>query len=127
MIAVDTSVLMAIVLGEPSARRCLDALENQTQILISAATLAEALIVAGRRGLHDEMVRLIDVLDLEVVPVTAATARRVAAAYEQWGKGVHPASLNYGDCFAYDLAKTQGCPLLFIGDDIARTDLGRSL
>lgn len=123
MIAVDTSALMAVVLGEPSAGRCLDALENQTQILISAATLAEALIVARRRGVADEMVRLIDVLDLEVVPVTAATARRVAAAYGRWGKDVHPAGLNYGDCFAYDLAKTQGCALLFVGDDFARTDV----
>lgn len=57
--------------------------------------------------------------------MTAATADQVADAYRQWGKGNHPASLNFGDCFAYALAKELGCPLLFVGNDFARTDVMR--
>ena len=55
--------------------------------------------------------------------VTAVDARLVADAYECWGKGEHPASLNFGDCFAYALAKARDCPLLFVGNDFAQTDV----
>ncbi|SFL96112.1 type II toxin-antitoxin system VapC family toxin [Methylorubrum salsuginis] len=126
MIAVDTSALMAILLGEAEADRCADALEAAATIVISSGTMAEALIVALRRDLRDEMERLITGLGFEIVPVGAATARSVAAAYALWGKGVHPAGLNFGDCFAYALAKERGCPLLFVGDDFSRTDLERA-
>ena len=51
------------------------------------------------------------------------SARRISEAYARWGKGVHPAGLNYGDCFAYEVASERGCPLLFVGDDFSRTDL----
>jgi ribonuclease VapC len=91
--------------------------------VISAGTVTEALIVAARRGVLDAMTTLIEGLDFEVVPVSAATARRIGAIYTRWGKGFHPASLNFGDCFAYDLAKENGCPLLFIGNDFSRTDI----
>lgn len=66
---------------------------------------------------------LLDELGLEVEPVTAACARRVGTAYAAWGKGMHPAGLNFGDCFAYALAKDRDLPLLFIGRDFARTDV----
>jgi ribonuclease VapC len=123
MIAIDTSALMAIVVRELTAAACIKALEAETDVLVSAGTLAEALIVAGRRGVSDEMARLVDELDLEAVAVTPASARRIAQAYERWGKGVHSAGLNFGDCFAYELAKTQSCPLLFVGDDFSKTDI----
>ena len=126
MIAVDTSALMAIVLNEPSADQCAEVLANERAV-ISAATLAEALIVAERRGLGTEMANLIDGLGLEVVNVSAATARQVASIYAQWGKGVHPASLNFGDCFAYALAQAFDCRLLFVGSDFARTDITAAL
>jgi ribonuclease VapC len=58
-----------------------------------------------------------------MVPVTAVAARRIAVIYRRWGKGFHPAGLNFGDCFAYDLAKEQDCPLLSVGQDFSRTDL----
>jgi ribonuclease VapC len=64
---------------------------------------------------------------MEIAPVTAASAKRVADAYSTWGKGVHPASLNFGDCFAYALAKDRNCRLLFVGEDFARTDVERVL
>ncbi len=123
MIAVDTSALMAILLNEPQADACSAVLEAEERLLISAGTVAEALIVAARRNVGNEMAELIDGLGFEVVSVTPAAARRIAQAYDQWGKGVHPASLNFGDCFAYEVAKEHECPLLYVGDDFARTDL----
>jgi ribonuclease VapC len=127
VIAVDTSALMAIVLGEAEADLCIDVLAAETDVLISAATVAEALVVAARRNVAEEMTSLIEGLGFDVVPVTLASARRIAQAYERWGKGIHPAGLNFGDCFAYDLAKENSCALLFIGDDFARTDVERAL
>ena len=122
MIAVDTSALMAILLSEPEGDACAARLETEDRILISAATVAEALIVAKRRGLGKEMRQMIDGLGFEVVNVTPGSARRVAEAYERWGKGVHRAALNFGDCFAYELARESACPLLFVGGDFAQTD-----
>ena len=123
MIVVDTSALMAILLGEPHADFCAATLEAEDEVLISAGTVVESLIVAARRNVGDEMQRLIDGLGFEIVTVTPASARRIAAAYAAWGKGVHPAGLNLGDCFAYALARERGCALLFVGDDFARTGI----
>jgi ribonuclease VapC len=123
VIVVDTSALMAIVLGEDKADACIEVLAEESEALVSAGTVAEALIVAARRNVREEMVSLIDGLGLDVVAVTPAAAPRFAEAYGRWGKGVHPAGLNFGDCFAYDLAKRQSCPLLCVGDDFAKTDL----
>ena len=123
MIAVDTSALMAIALGEPDCGACMDVLEAETEVVVSAGTVAEALIVAGRRNVAEEVSTLIDRLGFTIVPVSAAAARAVALAYARWGKGVHPAGLNFGDCFAYAVAKEHDCPLLYVGEDFARTDL----
>jgi ribonuclease VapC len=60
---------------------------------------------------------------LDIVSVTPASARRIAVAYGQWGRGAHPAGLNFGDCFSYELAKEHPCPLLYVGDDFSKTDL----
>ena len=123
MIAVDTSALMAVVLAETEADACIDALTADSRVLISAGTVAEALIVAARRNVKEEMARLLDEFGFEVIAVTAASARRIALAYEQWGKGAGPASLNFGDCFSYEVAREHACPLLFVGEDFLRTDL----
>lgn len=123
MIAVDTSALMAIVLNEPEADACVAVLEAGDDLVISAGTVAEALIVAARRNVREEMDRLIGGLGFEVVSVTPASARRIADAYKIWGKGVHPAALNFGDCFAYEVAKEHGCRLLYVGEDFAQTDI----
>ena len=127
MIAVDTSALMSVLLRESETAACADALTTNDRIVISAGTVAEALIVAGRRGLGSEMAELIDGLGLEVESVTAAAARRAAEGYAKWGKGLHPAGLNFGDCFAYEVAKTRDCPLLYVGDDFAKTDVASVL
>jgi len=127
MIAVDTSALMAIVLNESEADACIAALEAEDDLLISAGTVAEALIVAARRNVGEEMARLIEGLGFEIVSVTPASARRIAQAYEQWGKGAHPAALNFGDCFAYEAAKEHGCRLLYVGEDFRKTDVESAL
>lgn len=114
---------MAILRDEPAASACSAALETNDRLLMSSATVAEALIVADRRGLGAQMRTLIDGLGLEIVDVTTAVARDVADAYERWGKGVHPAALNFGDCFAYALALDRRCPLLYVGDDFVKTDI----
>lgn len=123
MIAVDTSALMAIVLDEPGADGCAAALEAEDVLVISAGTVAEALIVAARRNVGEEMERLIDGLGFEVVNVTPASARRIAQAYEKWGKGLHRAALNFGDCFAYEVAKEHDCRLLYVGEDFKHADV----
>jgi len=127
MIVVDTSALMAIVLDEPRAGDCSAVLERETDVAISAVNLAEALIVAERRGCAEQIAAIIFLLGFEVVPVTEASASEVASAYARWGKGAHPARLNFGDCFAYELACERGCPLLFVGDDFAATDVRSAL
>jgi ribonuclease VapC len=126
MIVVDTSALMAVALDEPAAEACSEVLALADEIVVSAGTLAETLIVAGRRNVGPAMERLIRGLGCQVVPVTEHDAFKVAEAYSQWGKGVHPAGLNYGDCFAYALARQRACPLLFVGDDFTKTDITRA-
>ena len=119
----DTSALMAIVLKEPRAPACIAALAAEDEILISAGTVAEALIVSARRSVGVEMARLIDALGCEIVSVTPASARRIGLAYEQWGRGMSPAALNFGDCFAYEVAREHACRLLYVGADFAKTDI----
>ena len=123
MIAVDTSALMAIVLNEAEAQACITALEVEDTVLISAGTVAEALIVSARRNVGVQVAIIINRLGFEIVTVTPAAARRIARAYDQWGKGVNPAALNFGDCFAYDVAKEHSCRLLYVGADFSKTDI----
>jgi ribonuclease VapC len=127
VIVVDTSALVAIILQEPNGNACATILRDEEEVLISAGTIAEALIVATDRNFTSDMVALIEELSCEVVSVTAATAKRIGGIYERWGKGLHPAGLNLGDCFAYALAKERGCPLLYVGDDFAKTDVVSAL
>jgi ribonuclease VapC len=127
VIVVDTSAIIAVALGEPQAAQCLDVLDREPALAMSAGTAAECLIVAGQRGVTSEVEQLIARLGIEIVAVTAAEAERVAEAYTRWGRGVHRAALNFGDCFAYALANERRCPLLFVGNDFARTDLRSAL
>ncbi len=122
MIAVDTSAIMAVLLGESSKKKVMTCLAENT-LCISAGTLSELYIVAAARGLMDELDDLIAALGVEIVAVDGGTAKRVQNAFLQWGKGRHKAALNFGDCFAYVLARERDVPLLFVGDDFARTDI----
>jgi len=127
MIVVDTSALVTVLLDEPGAEAYASLLQTEEECLISAVTLAEAMIVAERRGAAAELLTLLDGLAVEVVPVTTATARAVASVYRQFGKGFHPAALNFGDCFAYALARERACPLLFVGNDFSLTDIAPAI
>ena len=123
MIAIDTSALMAIALNEPQAVACMDVLVFEDEVLISAGTLAEALIVSARRNVGEEVRQVLNNLRFRVVDVSYASALRAAEAYERWGKGRHPARLNFGDCFAYEVAKYHSCRLLYVGRDFSQTDI----
>jgi len=121
LIVVDTSALIALVMGEPQAPEIALSLAQASDAVMSAGTLHETLIVAELRGIRAPVERLLSVV--RVMPLTERDAIAAAAAYAEWGKGIHPAGLNMGDCFAYALARTLGAPLLFVGDDFAKTNI----
>jgi ribonuclease VapC len=118
MIAVDTSALMPIALGETGADACLQkGSRNRDRGRDFRWNRGRSQIAAARRNVGEEMSRMIDGLGFEIVSVTPASARRIAAAHALWGRGAHPAGLNFGDCFSYEVAKERSCPLLYVGDD----------
>lgn len=125
--AVDTSALMAVILNEEKGADCTVHLERESELLISALTVAEALIVSDSRTIAGEMRKLLDGLGFEAVSVTPISARRVMEIYRRWGKGRHEAGLNLGDCFCYDDAKTNNCSLVLVGDDFSKTDIRSAL
>ena len=112
---VDTSAVLAIFFLEIEAERFVDAIRAAPRPLISAANLLETSIVLDGRIRADasaELDQFIADVGLEVEPVTLPQVHAARRAYRAWGKGNHPAALNFGDCFAYALAKTTGLPLL---------------
>lgn len=122
----DTSALLAILLQEREAKQLACAIEADPMRLMSAATFLETAIVAEARA-GDIGGRELDLfmyhLGPTVVPVDREQAEVARQAYRAYGKGRHPAALNYGDCFSYALSKTAGEPLLFKGNDFGRTDI----
>lgn len=124
---VDTSALIAILRAEPEAETIAAALATAQAPRISAANYLETAIVidASRDPIASRHVdELFTMARLVIEPVTAEQAAIARAAYRDFGKGSgHPAQLNFGDCFAYALAKSAGEPLLFKGEDFSRTDL----
>lgn len=128
MIVVDTSALMAILKTETAAVECEAILSNGSRrLLMSAAILTEAHIVAARNQRLAEMKMLITASVIEFITLTSSRAELAAAAYQRFGKGFHPAALNFGDCFSYATAKEFDCPLLYVSDDFARTDIRSAL
>jgi ribonuclease VapC len=123
---VDSSALVAILRKEPEAARFTRAILRDSVRLISAANLLEAGIVIDNQASLSAGRRLdafVERAGIGVEPVTEAQARIARQAYADYGRGNHPAGLNFGDCFAYALAKATGEPLLFKGDDFAQTDI----
>jgi ribonuclease VapC len=125
LIVVDTSAIVAIALDEPDAGGLLTELSNADEAFIAAPSVLELEIVltsktgtngpSARRVLHD--------LAIEIVPFSLEHLAEAVEAFGRFGRGRHPAGLNFGDCFSYGLAKALGAPLLFKGDDFARTDI----
>jgi ribonuclease VapC len=130
-VIVDTSALVAILRAEPEAAGCAAAIEAAVSRRISAANWLETAIVID--GTRDPIASrrfddLVAEAALVVEPVTDAQVRIAREAYRDFGRGSgHPARLNYGDCFAYALARATGEPLLFKGDDFACTDIASAL
>ena len=124
----DTSALLALLLDEAEAEDFRAAVEDDRTRLVSAATLLEtALVIEARKGEPGgrELDSLIHKAEVVVVPVDEEHVSEARRAYRRFGKGRHVAGLNFGDVFAYALARTAGEPLLFKGDDFAKTDVGR--
>jgi ribonuclease VapC len=123
---IDSSAIVAVLLNEENAARLAQAIEAGSQRLLSAANLLEASIVIesckGEAG-GRELDLLIYRAAIEIVAVDQDQAETARIAWRRFGKGRHPAGLNYGDCFAYALAKSRGLPLLFQGDDFSQTDI----
>lgn len=123
---IDTSAIAAILFDEPDAERIEAAIADTPLRLISAGTLLECSIVVEARYGEDggrELDLLLFKANLQIAPVTAEQVEIARAAFRRFGKGRHPAGLNFGDCFSYALAISRGEPLLFKGDDFARTDV----
>ncbi|MDG2533824.1 type II toxin-antitoxin system VapC family toxin [Sphingomonas sp. HITSZ_GF] len=123
---VDTSAIMAILLGEAEARSFVEAIVDAERCVISGGSWIELSAVLVRRNhqLDDQLALLMERGSIEIEPVTEVQARIGHAAYKRYGIGSgHAARLNFGDCFAYALAKATAEPLLYKGDDFAKTDI----
>jgi ribonuclease VapC len=124
----DTSAVLVILLNEPEVGAISFAIEQDPVRLLSAASFLEAaMVVESRYGDAGgrELDRLIERVELDIVPVDVRQARVARQAFRHFGKGRHPAALNFGDCFSYALSQVSGEPLLFKGDDFSKTDLQR--
>lgn len=125
----DTSALIAIVAGEPDAELYIRAISRAKNCRISAANFVElGLVIENQFGV--EVSQQCDALFLRagvvIEPVTVEQAHMARQASRDFGKGRHPAGLNFGDCFAYALAKSMNEPLLFKGEDFKKTDVARA-
>jgi ribonuclease VapC len=125
---VDTSAIVAIFLRESGYEILLAAIDTADTVAISAATLLEAGIVLSERLGQDAtglLQTFVTSCGAEVLPFTSAHWPVAVDAWRTWGKGRHPAALNFGDCVTFATARLAGMPLLFVGDDFARTDVAR--
>lgn len=123
---IDTSALLAIFMGEPERKRFLALITGAERRLISAANALEAgIVLEAKRGeaAGREFDLFLQRAQIEVVAVDFEQVEMARLAWRRYGKGRHPAALNFGDCFAYALAKISGEPLLAKGDDFSQTDL----
>jgi ribonuclease VapC len=127
LIAFDSSALLAIVQRDPGWEECFRAIALERSFVMSAVTLVESHIVATRHEVLEELRNYLGELKVQFIAADAATATRVVDIYARWGKGNHPARLNFVDCFSYDIAKQFGCPLLYIGNDFSQTDIPSAL
>ena len=126
---IDSSALIAIIENEPERRLFEQSIRLAATRLVGAAGLLEAsIVVLSRRREHGLAVlnEVLAAMRVEIVPLSADHARLAIEAFRQFGKGRHPAGLNFGDCLSYALARATGQPLLFKGDDFSRTDIKRA-
>jgi ribonuclease VapC len=125
-LVIDSSALLAIVFDERERPSFVDIIESAPRRLISAATLLECSIAVFKRTGETGVLWLEEFLKragIDIASVDADQSRAAIDAYRRFGKGRHPAGLNFGDCFAYALAAVTSEPLLYKGDDFAKTDI----
>ncbi|MEN8195955.1 MAG: type II toxin-antitoxin system VapC family toxin [Pseudomonadota bacterium] len=123
---IDTSAVLAVLMNEPERHRFNELIAADPKRLISAASLVEsAIVIESRYGEAGgrELDLYIHRAGIEMAPVDAEQAELARAAWRRYGKGRHPAGLNYGDCFSHALSVWSGEPLLYKGDDFTRTDI----
>ncbi|MAT97104.1 MAG: hypothetical protein CL608_08180 [Anaerolineaceae bacterium] len=123
---IDSSAILALLMAEPESEQFASAIDTASVRLMSAANLLEtSIVIEARHGLAggNKLDELIKKAQISVEPVSLEQAEAARVAYRAFGKGRHPAGLNFGDCFAYALAKISDEPLLFKGDDFTKTDL----
>jgi ribonuclease VapC len=126
---VDSSAVVAIILGEPAQGALVEALLDGDPV-ISAATMFEAsMVMGGRLGerAFDKVDELLDEAEVRIVAVDRTQVEAARAGWLRYGRGRHRAGLNFGDCFSYALATTRDLPLLYVGTDFARTDVRSAL
>jgi ribonuclease VapC len=123
---VDTSALLAVLCDEPERRSFNEAIEEAESVALSLASFVETSIVLevrfGAEGIRD-LDHFLNLAGVEIREVDAEQAYVARRAFTEFGKGRHPAGLNFGDCFSYALAKARGERLLFKGNDFAKTDI----
>jgi ribonuclease VapC len=126
-LALDTSAVAAVVFGEPRAEEMLDVMARYAGALyLGAATRVElGIVVEARQGpaATADLRLVLDSLHVNIVPFDEAQAEIAVAAWRRFGKGRHPAGLNLGDCYSYAVSRSEGVPLLFVGDDFSQTDV----
>lgn len=126
-LVVDTSAVLACCLGEAGYEEFEAVLTSGAQLAMSAPTRLELGIVALNRNIQTRVDEALDTYQIQIESFTHAQAALAVAAFTQYGKGRHPAALNFGDCCAYALAKSMNLPLLYKGNDFAQTDIVSAL
>lgn len=127
---VDSSALVAALLREPGHEAVLELLGDEQAVGVGAATLAETgIVLAARMGVRGRtlLARFAEEMELVVVPLSHEHWGVAVDAFLRYGKGRHPARLNYGDCLTYAVARLADEPLLCVGDDFPQTDLSLAL
>ncbi|MDZ7628317.1 MAG: type II toxin-antitoxin system VapC family toxin [Parvularculaceae bacterium] len=128
MIAVDTSAIYAMIAAEPEEALLRAALGSGDSFVMSAGNVLELQLVTAGRGISWEKIQqILESYNIAVRAFDEPQLQVARAAVVKYGRGRHPAKLNYGDCFAYALAKSEGAPLLYVGGDFALTDVRSAL
>ncbi len=123
---VDTSAVIAIMQQEPATDRLIGLMAEAPALGIGAPSLAETALVLGsrlQRDAQDLVSRFIQEFDIEPIPFGPLHWKVASAAAAKFGKGRHPAKLNFGDCMSYAVARIADKPLLYTGEDFAKTDI----
>jgi ribonuclease VapC len=125
----DSSAIVAMIHGEPGCEELVRRMDRADIVAVGTPTLVEAGLVLTWRLGHDARAAIGDFLrdaEVDIIPFTEEHYQLAVDAFQRYGKGRHPAALNFGDCLTYAVARVAGMPLLFTGDDFSKTDIPRA-